>query len=91
MIAIYPIVEGHGEVHAVPVLFRRIAFEICRRYDVQVLRPHRVPRGRMVAQDAIELHHAGYIALIRIKARHARLARLPSHDHRETGAWPRAG
>jgi hypothetical protein len=66
MIAIYPIVEGHGEVHAVPVLFRRIAFEICRRYDVQVLRPHRVPRGRMVAQDAIELHHAVALGALKI-------------------------
>lgn len=55
---IYPIVEGHGEVRAVPVLFRRVVAEICGRYDVDVLQPHRVPRGRMVAQDAVELRRA---------------------------------
>ncbi len=66
MIAIYPIVEGHGEVHAVPVLFRRVASEICHRYDVQVLRPHRVPRGRMVAQDARELQRAVNLGALKI-------------------------
>lgn len=56
MVAIYPIVEGHGEVRAVPVLIRRVAWEICGRHDVEVLQPHRVPRGRMLAQgvDALE-------------------------------------
>lgn len=61
MVAVYPIVEGHGEVRAVPLLLQRIANEICLQYDIQVLAPHRVPRGRMLAhgsralQDAVEL------------------------------------
>lgn len=58
MVAIYPIVEGHGEIRAVPELIRRVAWEICGRYDVEVLQAHRVPRGRMVADDAKELQRA---------------------------------
>lgn len=66
MTAIYPIVEGHGEVKAFPQLLRRIAFELCQRYDVEVLSPHRLPRGRMVAQDARDLHRAVDLGLLKI-------------------------
>ncbi len=66
MIAIYPIVEGHGEVHAVPVLFRRVAAEICDRHDVTVLQPHRVPRGRMVAQEPRDLLRAVELGALKI-------------------------
>jgi hypothetical protein len=41
------IVEGHGEVHALPELIRRIAWERFGAY-VQVPRPHRVPRANMI-------------------------------------------
>jgi hypothetical protein len=58
MIAIYPIVEGHGEVRAVPLLISRVAREICNKDYVEVLRPHRVPKGKMVAQGARALQDA---------------------------------
>ncbi len=58
MVAIYPIVEGHGEVKAVPVLLRRIAWEIRQRHDVEVLAPHQLPRGRMLAGDMPDLERA---------------------------------
>ena len=67
MVAIYPIVEGHGEVRAVPVLIRRVASEICNIHDVHVLHPHRVPRGRMVAQDARELERAVELGVRKIR------------------------
>lgn len=66
MTVIYPIVEGHGEVHAVPLLFRRVAREICNRYDVEVLNPHRVPRGKMVARDARALESAVALGTLKI-------------------------
>lgn len=53
-IHIYTIVEGHGEVNAVPVLLRRLAHEMLERWDVQVFPPHRVPKGRMLNTDALE-------------------------------------
>lgn len=48
MINIFSIVEGHGEISAVPILIRRIANEICGRFDVACLPPYRLPRGRML-------------------------------------------
>ncbi len=54
MISIHPIVEGHGEVRAAPVLLRRIAREPCQRQDVSILAPHRVGRGRMLAKEGRE-------------------------------------
>lgn len=58
--SIYPIVEGHGEVAAVPILLRRISSEILGRHDVKILKPHRLQRGKIVAaaqdlQKAVEL------------------------------------
>lgn len=40
------IVEGQGDVLALPVLVRRIAQEMAERFDVKVLQPMRVKRGR---------------------------------------------
>lgn len=39
MASIVPIVEGDGEIEAVPVLLRRILQERCQRYDMQVAKP----------------------------------------------------
>lgn len=50
MFVVAPIVEGHGEVRAVPLLLRRIAFEICGRAEIHVLPPHRIPRNRIVSE-----------------------------------------
>ena len=50
---IFPIVEGHGEVQAVPILLRRLA-EVYQNYSLQVLSPFRVPKGQMVNTDQFE-------------------------------------
>lgn len=44
MISIACVVEGHGEVEALPVLLRRIAGE--HGTAIQVRKPHRVPRSK---------------------------------------------
>jgi len=63
--SIYPIVEGHGEVAAVPILLRRIAAELLQRQDVEVLRPHRLQRGRIVAA-AQDLQKALQLARLKV-------------------------
>lgn len=47
MIAIASIVEGHGEVEAVPELIRRVATHARPALYVQALRPNRVPKSRL--------------------------------------------
>lgn len=53
------IVEGHGEVEAVPILIERILNERAPGAAIDILRkPHRVPRGKMLSAElarAIEL------------------------------------
>ena len=48
------IVEGHGEVAAVPVLLRRIAAEVDPALAVHVPPPLRVPRARLVKTGELE-------------------------------------
>lgn len=50
---IQPIVEGHGEVAAVPVLLRRLIAEAAA-YDVQVGRPFRQRRSELVQPDRLK-------------------------------------
>jgi hypothetical protein len=45
---IFPIVEGHGEVEAVPVLLRRIAYECIDPVACDIFRPFRLPRQKIV-------------------------------------------
>jgi len=52
-VAIAPIVEGHAEVQSVRVLLRRIFAKI-ERSDVQVVRPFRVKRTRIVRPGELE-------------------------------------
>ena len=56
-----PVVEGHGEVEAAPVLLRRLV-EVAReqaimshlhRWNVRIGKPIRRPRGRLVRRDGI--------------------------------------
>lgn len=53
------IVEGHGEVQALPILIRRILQALSSPIQPQILAPYRVPRGQLVKeaefQRAIEL------------------------------------
>ena len=51
-----PIVEGHGEVDAVPILLRRLLERHGAHY-VGVERPIRLPRGRLVNRDLACLDH----------------------------------
>ncbi len=48
------IVEGHGEVQAVPVLIRRVAAYVAPGVGVDVRRPHRRPRSKLVRADVLE-------------------------------------
>ena len=50
---IQPIVEGHGEVAAFPVLLRRLVAE-AQAWGVGIGRPIRVPRGKLVQQAEVE-------------------------------------
>ena len=54
MLSIYPIVEGHGEVIAVPILLRRFAHEVFETYEFQVLQPFRLSKGKMTAGSHLE-------------------------------------
>jgi hypothetical protein len=47
------IVEGYGEVAALPILLRRVAGYLDPALSLAVERPHRVPRGRLVKQDEL--------------------------------------
>jgi hypothetical protein len=48
---IKPIVEGHGEVEAVPVLLRKIAGECFGIWNPPLLRPGRYPAGRLIRKE----------------------------------------
>jgi len=50
---VQPIVEGQGDVAAVPVLLRRLAEE-ARAWSVQVARPHRRRRTQLVQRAALQ-------------------------------------
>ena len=50
---IQPIVEGHGEVGAVPVLLRRLVQE-AQAWDVEIGQPIRRPRNQLVQQAQLE-------------------------------------
>lgn len=53
-IKIAPIVEGHGECEAVPILIRRIAHDIDVGFEPKVLQPLRVPASRLMKEGEIE-------------------------------------
>jgi len=52
-VTIVPIVEGHGDAEAVPVLLRRIFAQV-QAYHVEVARPFRVKRNRVVKPGELE-------------------------------------
>ncbi len=49
-----PIVEGHGEVSAVPILLRRLWQELMPHLDLRVSPPIRVSRKKLVKADELE-------------------------------------
>ena len=50
---IQPIVEGHGEVSAVPILLRRLRCE-ARAWGVEIAKPHRRSRSELVNQETLQ-------------------------------------
>jgi hypothetical protein len=50
------IVEGHGDVEAVPILVRRLAHEIDPELAVETPRPIRVPKDRLLKTGELERH-----------------------------------
>ena len=54
VLRIASIVEGHGDVGAVPVLLRRIANTLTSDRPLKVLRPIRVPRTRLLRPGEME-------------------------------------
>ena len=64
MIRIVAIVEGDGEVKAVPVLLRRIGAAVAPLAALDVARPIRVSRGRFLKESGLE----GYVSLAASRA-----------------------
>jgi len=65
---IVPIVEGPGEVGAVPVLLRRFQAE-CRRWDFEIERPKNAHgRGNLTKEGGLErfLQHASHVQNCRV-------------------------
>ena len=58
---IQPIVEGYGEVSAVPALLRRLRDE-AQAWGVEIAKPHRRPRSRLVNRDTLQ--HAIRVAAL---------------------------
>jgi hypothetical protein len=54
LVRVVPIVEGYGDVEAVPLLLRRIFIEDLRRTDVTVLRSIRVPKTKLLKSGELE-------------------------------------
>jgi len=50
---IQPIVEGYGEVAAVPILLRRLRDE-CQAFGIEVNRPIRATRSQLVREDTLK-------------------------------------
>jgi hypothetical protein len=74
------VVEGHGEVKAVPVLFRRLAHEIDPSVNLEVLPPIRKPRGSLVNEQKGELERAVELAALKARPRGGVFVLLDSDD-----------
>ena len=55
---IQPIVEGQGEVDAVPLLLRRLRDE-AQAWGLEVAKPHRRPRTQLVKKEFLQSRGAG--------------------------------
>jgi hypothetical protein len=73
------VVEGHGEVKAAPVLFRRIANDIDSNVNLEVLPPIRKPRGSLVNKPD-ELERAVELAALKARPRGGVFVLLDSDD-----------
>ena len=84
------VVEGHGEVKAVPILFRRIANAIDPSVNLEVLPPIRRSRGRLVNKpDEHELERAVELAALKARPRGGVFVLLDSDDDCPAELGPR--
>lgn len=65
-LAIVPIVEGHAEEAAVPILLRRIGIELFDNTFIMVGRPIRIPRGQLVKYSTGKLASALNLAQLKL-------------------------
>jgi Domain of unknown function (DUF4276) len=63
---VFPIVEGHGDVAAVPILLRRIAAEVSTGYGLECLEPFRLSRTQLLG-DSQQLTRALSIARLKLR------------------------
>ncbi len=70
---VVPIVEGHGDVKAVPILLRRIGLELLDEQYIEVMRPIRRPRLSVVKRE--ELERAIGFAVDKLASAHGRASR----------------
>jgi hypothetical protein len=54
LLRLIPIVEGHGDVEAVPLLLRRVFHEHLDRTGIEVLRSIRVPKSKLLKDGELE-------------------------------------
>jgi len=81
-IAVAPIVEGHGETEAVPILVRRVYSELFRHPAVDVLRPIRIPRSKLVkSQELIRAVSLAALKLSNVVALHKLVLVVFDSDH----------
>jgi hypothetical protein len=73
------VVEGHGEVKAAPVLFRRIGQDIDSSVNLEVLQPIRKPRGSLV-NGPKELERAVELAALKARPQGGVFVLLDSDD-----------
>jgi hypothetical protein len=74
------VVEGHGEVKATPLLFRRIAQEIDPTVRLEVLQPIRRPRGSLLRSEERELERAVELAALKVRPNGGVFVLLDSDD-----------
>ena len=72
------IVEGHGEVEAVPILIRRIASNLYPELGIDTPRPIRISRSKVIREDKLE--QAVELAARNIKGQGAIFILLDSDD-----------
>lgn len=82
------VVEGHGEVSALPVLLRRLGDEV-RQVPVLVPTPHRLPRGKMLKD--FEISRAVRLQRDRAGGRGGVLVLLDADDDEPTALADRVG
>jgi hypothetical protein len=81
MPTVFPIVEGHGELSAVPILLRRLAAELLGLYDLHCLAPFRLSRGKLIKENELRRAIAfGHLKMRDLDAPHLILVIMDADD-----------